>query len=203
MVRLQEISTLQTPGPGSSVSQVSGSSSKRSRALTSRIHDHIRKEGDKLICNRYSKVYKSTGGTGAMSRYLKEKHSIDPAVSSVAEKIIREGTSIDAAILRGAEINIKAEEERRQQLLSLDINKNTLEYLYLRWTINQNIAFNQVRDSDFRTFLEYCNPAVNRMLPDSDITIKIHAEALFAEGKQRLRHMLVTALSDIHISCDV
>ena len=41
------------------------------------------------------------------------------------------------------------------------------------------------------------------MLPDSDSTIKIHTEALFAKGKQRLRHILATALSDIHISYNV
>lgn len=41
------------------------------------------------------------------------------------------------------------------------------------------------------------------MLPNSDSTIKIHAERLFDEGKKRLRHMLATALSDIHITCDL
>ena len=83
------------------------------------------------------------------------------------------------------------------------LDKATLEYLYLQWTVSMNISFDQVRDSRFRTFLEYINPAANRMLPDSDQTVKVHAEGLFAEGKQRLRHMLATALSDIHITCDM
>ena len=58
-----------------------------------------------MICNRCNKRYKISGGIGAMSRYLKEAHSIDPTASSVAEKRIRDGTTIDVAILRGAEIN--------------------------------------------------------------------------------------------------
>ena len=41
------------------------------------------------------------------------------------------------------------------------------------------------------------------MLSDSDSTIKIHAEGLFAEGKERLRHILATAILDIHITCDM
>ena len=138
-----------------------------------------------------------------MGRHLKERHSIDPSASSVAEKGLREGTAINVAILRGAEVNIKAEEKRRKEMLKLGLDKNTLEYLYLQWTINRDIAFNQVRDTHFRAFLEYINPAANDLLPDSDTTIKRHAQSLFAEGKQRLRHLLATAVSDIHLSCDM
>ena len=189
----------QTPGPGSSVSQAF----KRPRAKTSYIHEHVTMRGDSLVCNACSKVYKTSGGTGAMSRHLKEKHSIDPIASSVAAKRIREGTAIDQAILRGAEINRKAEEKRREELIGIHLDKATVEYLYLQWTITRNIAFDHVRDQAFRTFLEYVNPIANRVLPDSDSTVKIHAEALFVEGKRRLRHILATALSDIHITCDM
>ena len=41
------------------------------------------------------------------------------------------------------------------------------------------------------------------MLSNSDSTIKTHAEDLFAEGKQRLRYILISTLSDIHITCDM
>lgn len=87
--------------------------------------------------------------------------------------------------------------------MGIGLDKATLEYLYLDWTISRDIPFNQVRDTKFRTWIEYVNPVANRMLPDSDSTIKAHAEALFQEGKQRLRHILATALSDIHITCDM
>ncbi len=202
----------QTPDPGSSVSQPSQPSSgltsglvsfKRSRAKTSAIHEFITQRGKLLVCNRCSKTYQLSGGTGAITRHLKEKHSIEPTATYLAEKRRNEGTSIDAAILRGAEINIKAEEERRKELMGIGLDKATLEYLYLQWTIPMNIPFRQVRDKGFRTFLEYVNPVANRLLPDSDVTVKTHAEGLFAEGKQRLRHMLATALSDIHITCDM
>ena len=87
--------------------------------------------------------------------------------------------------------------------MGIDIDKTTLEYLYIQWTVTQDFPFKKVRNTEFRTFLEYINPVANRMLPDSDSTLKIHAEGLFEEGKQRLRHMLAIALSDIHITCDM
>ena len=199
-----ETESLHTPAPSSSVSQKPTESGafKRPRARTSQIHSFVTIQGEFFICNRCKKAYNVTGGTGAITRHLKTIHSIDPSPSGVAKKRIREGVSIDAAILRGVQINQEAEEERRKELMGIGLDKATLEYLYLQWTIPQNIPFNHVRDQGFRTFLEYVNPVANRMLPDSDSTIKTHALGLLAEGKQRLRHLLATAISDIHITCD-
>lgn len=67
-----------------------------------------------------------------MSRHLKEKYLINLVVNSVAEKRIREGTSINIAIFYEAKINLKVEKERRKQFLSIKLNKNTLKYLYFR-----------------------------------------------------------------------
>lgn len=192
-------------GPGSGASQVSDQSLafKRPRAKTSAIHEHVTQQNDTLSCNRCSRTYKLSGGTGAVIRHLKDKHFIDVTPSGIAVKRIREETAIDLAILRGTEINIKAKEKRREELIGRSVDKTTLEYLYLQWTIPLNLLFNHVQNSGFRTFLEYVNPVANRMLPDFNSTVKIYAEALFAEGKQRLRHMLGTALSDIHLTCDM
>ena len=178
-----DVSLLQKSGPRSSVSQASGTSSKKPRAKTSHIHDYISTRGDNFVCNRCSKVYKSSGGTGAIARHLKKAHSIDPTASGIAGKKPRERTAIDAAILRGAETNLEAEEKRREELMAIGLNKTTLEYLYLQWTIPQNIPFSQVRNTEFRTFLEYVNPVANRMLPNSESTMKIHAESLLGEGR--------------------
>ena len=191
-----------TPAPGSSVSQAS-ESLRLTRPKTSGIHQHATVRNSRFYCNRCPKSYSITGGTANMARHLKKQHAIDLATSATAEKRIREGTTIDMAILRGAEANIKANEQRRREMMGIGLDKATLEYLYLQWTISHDVAFNQVRDTYFRTFLDYVNPVANRMLPDSDSTIKTHAEGLFAEGKQRLRHILATALSDIHITCDM
>lgn len=188
------VSLLQTPNAGIGFSQTSGKSLKRPRAKTSHIHEYITTREGNFVCNRCSRVYKSTGGTGAIARHLKKAHSIDPTASALAEKRKREGTAIDAAIIRGAEINTRAEERRKEELKEMrelreereeqtgtTLNKTTLEYLYLQWIMSQDISFKQVRNKAFRTFLEYVNPVANRMLPDSEFTLKIPANGLLAE----------------------
>ncbi|KAL9134097.1 MAG: hypothetical protein Q9175_004724 [Cornicularia normoerica] len=160
-----EVSLLPTPGPGSSVSQTSETSNKRSRAKTSHVHEYISTQGSNFVCNRCSKVYKCSGGTGAISRHLKKAHSIDSTASGIARKKTREQAAIDAAILRGSEDNTKAE-ETREELMRIDLNKTTLEHLYFRWVKKQDHHFELVRDTAFRTFLEYVNPVANEMLPD-------------------------------------
>lgn len=200
-------SRLPQSGLKSSVSYSSTSSIRKSRAKTSGVHKHCTQQsyhdGSYFVCNYCSKSYKCTGGTGTMTRHLKERHQIDPFLSTVALRRKTEGSTIEAAILRGAEINIAAEEKRQKDLLAVHLDKTTLEYLYIQWTVTENIPFNQVVHTAFRSFLEYINPVANRLLPNAGSTIKIHAEALFREGKQRIRHILATAMSDIHITCDM
>ena len=195
--------SLQTPGSESSVSQRSEAFRKRSRARTSTIHEYITVRDNRYIYNRCSRAYHYSDGIGAISRHLKKNHSIDPTVNAIAEKRVQDETDIDTVILREAEVNKQLKGKRRKELMSIGLDKNTLKYLYLQWTVTQNIPFKQVRNKEFRAFLEYVNPVANRMLPKSDFTIKTYAQGLFEEGKKRLRHMLATALSDIHITYDV
>ena len=88
-------------------------------------------------------------------------------------------------------------------MLASDINKATLEYLYVKWIINQNLPFDLVEDHDFRVFLNYVNEAANSLLPTSHNTIKSRIMQLFWEEKQRIRSLLHTTISDIYITCDL
>ena len=88
-------------------------------------------------------------------------------------------------------------------MLASDINKATLEYLYVKWIINQNLPFDLVEDHDFRVFLNYVNEAANSLLPTSHNTIKSRIMQLFWEEKQRVRSLLHTTISDIYITCDL
>lgn len=181
-----DVSLPQTPGPGFSVSQAPGTFSKRLRAKTSHIHEHISTRGGIFVCNRCSKAYKSSGGTGAIARHLKKAHFIDPTASDIAERRRQEGTTRDAAVLRGAEINIKVEETRREEPMGTGLDKTTLEYLYLKWITTPDIHFKPIRDPAFRTFLGYVNPVALRMLLELDSTVKTHAEGLTAKEKSGL-----------------
>ena len=170
-------SLLQTPGPRPSVSRALEASSKRRRVKTSHIHEHISTRDEHFICNRCARSYKISGGTGAISRHLKKAHSIGPAATDVAENRPREEATIDPAIRRGAEFNNKAEEKRKERLMSIGLNKKTLEHLYLQWTISENISFKQVSNAAFRNFLDYVNPVANQIIPNYNTAMDIHAES--------------------------
>ena len=198
---------LRTPGPSSGASQCTTTSSSKLRPKTSWIHTHIRpfKRGAVPFwaCLYCSSTFRASGGTATFTRHLKIKHGMDPSATSVAQKRDGNGLAVHAAILRHAELNHEKKEEQREQLLAHNLNKTTLEYLYIRWTTTHSIAFGQVTHIEFRDWLEYVNPIANRLLPSSPDSIRSHAFALMQEGKQRLRHILATARSDIHITCDM
>ena len=120
-----------TPVPKSSVSQAS-ESHKLTRSKTSEIYQHVTIRNNRFHYNRYSKSYSITGDTANITRHLKQLHSIDPAISTITKKRIREGTAIDIVILHNAEINIKANEQRRKEIMGIKLDKITLEYLYLQ-----------------------------------------------------------------------
>ena len=201
---------LPTPGPGSSVSQTSGNSltnKKRPRQRTSNVYAHCsikqRLDGQYYVCNHCPKIYAKNGGTSNVTRYLKEKHHWDPVASGIAKKRQMDGSTVDAAFCRGAEANIAKEKQRREDLLATGLNQATLEYLYIQWIVECDLPFYLVTHKPFRAFLEYISAPANKMLPNAASTIKNHAFELFIEGKRRLRHTMLTAVSDIHITCDM
>ena len=65
-----------------------------------------------------------------------------------------------------------------------------------------DVEFSQIYNKDFRTFLHYINQPANKMLPSSDTTIRTRFMLLFQEGQQRLRYLLQSAASSIHLTCD-
>ncbi len=86
--------------------------------------------------------------------------------------------------------------------MKYSINKETLEYFYIRYTVNANASFSQVEHPDFRVLLQYINRAANNALPNSHNTIQSRVMELYAEGKQLVSFILQAALLSIYITCD-
>ncbi len=82
------------------------------------------------------------------------------------------------------------------------INKEILEYFYIRYKVNANALFSQVEHPDFRVLLQYINPAANNALTNSHNTIQSRVIELYSERKRCVSFMLQAALSLIHITCD-
>ena len=118
--------------PESSVFQASKPHFKRSRIRISHIHKHINMRNNQFVYNRYSKVYIVINNTKAMIKYLKKAYFIDFTVNNVVAKKIKEKTIIDTIIFRDVEINIKTEEKRKKELMSHNLDKIILKYLFLR-----------------------------------------------------------------------
>ena len=134
---------------------------------------------------------------------MKKTYFINFTINEIVEERIRKSISINAIIFRKININFEIEEKRRKKFIIIHFDKIILKFLYLQWIIFRNIFFDQIRDDYFRTFLKYLNFVTNRMLSNFNNIIKIHIKDLFEKGKQRLRYMLVTIISDIYIICDL
>lgn len=65
-----------------------------------------------------------------------------------------------------------------------------------------DIGFTQVRNPDFRAFMQYINKPANAMLPSSDSTIQAKVILLYKEGQKRVRHLLSSSMTSIHVTCD-
>lgn len=196
-----------SPAPGSSVSQNSGNSTKYTRPKTSDIYSQVavelRQGTPFFICNHCRKPFKKNGGTRVVREHLKKYHQWNPEVTGVALERYHNGVTVEEALLRQGEIAHTQQEQRQIDLLSDGVDKATLEYLYIQWIVADDLPFELVSHNSFRALLEYINPKANELLPRSPQTIRAHAMKLFEEGKQRLRYILATAISDIHVTCDM
>ncbi len=152
-------------------------------------------------CNYCPQKHKETGGTKTMRDHLIKVYSWY-GMTSVQLKKKRKNQQIEAILERSAPGEAKRLQAKRAELLKDSINKKTLDYLYIRYTVNANALFSHVEHPDFRVLLRNINPAANNALPNSHNTIQSRVMELYAEGKRRVSFMLQGALSSIHITCD-
>ena len=84
-----------------------------------------------------------------MKDHLIKVYSWD-RMTSFELKRKRENQEIEAILERSAPGEAKRLKAKRVELLKDSINKETLEYLYIRYTVNANALFSQVEHPDFR-----------------------------------------------------
>lgn len=181
-------------------SQKSHSRRKRSE-IHSQTHLTSHNGASYFQCNYCSQKYKQSGGTKNVRDHLKKVHGWD-GLTTVQLGIKVENQEVDVITDRYPSNEAKRCEVKRTELLNDSVNKDTLEYLYVRYTVNANVPFSQVEHPDFRILLEYINSAANTALPNSNNTIRSRVMELYQEGKQRVALILQAALSSVHITCD-
>lgn len=117
-----------------------------------------------------------------MLDHLRDDHRIDSQGTALAKRT-REESDIKTAMTQKKEEQISEKAQKKFEIMASGINKPILEYLYLKWIINQNLSFDMIEDHDFRVFLQNVNEVANALLPTSHITIKACVMQLFQEGK--------------------
>ena len=126
--------------------------------------DTLARGGVRNACDRCSRVYESSDGTGAISWHLRKAHSIDTTASGVARKTTRERPVTDAAVYREPKEHTKAEEAREEPTpISLDII--TLQRVYFSWFKSRDQHFALVNNTAFRNLLQYISLVLMRCFP--------------------------------------
>ena len=75
-------------------------------------------------------------------------------------------------------------------------------YLYFRWIIVVDIEFSQIKNLDFKVFLQYINKFANVMLSFSNFIIQVKIILLYKKEKKRVRYLLNSTIILIHVTCD-
>ena len=138
------------------ISQTTSRSSSASR-LTRKLQSDIWKyytpvDNGSMKCNYCLKMYKIRGGTRAPRIHLLHKHKIDSANrQAVANAQYNE--RIEVALLRLPEEEKDRKDPQFLKDVASKLNKQHLEYLYMKWTILTDVEFSQICNKDFRTFL--------------------------------------------------
>ena len=158
-------------------------------------------DSSSMKCNYCLTTYRTRGGTHAPRNHLLQKHKIDSA-NRLTIATAQYEERIEVALLRLPEEEKERKDRQFLKEATSRLSKQHLEYLYLKWTVMADVEFSQIYNKDFRTFLHYINQPANKMLPSSDTTIRTRVMLLFQEGQQRLRYLLQSAASSIHLTCD-
>lgn len=185
----------------------------KDRKRTSHIYDFMRndvprdhvfkdhKGREEWCCKFCQQTYLITGGTRAPKRHL-EWHGIfkDSSKDTQAKNI---QSSIQIAMSSAAENPFKRRRMNQKEGSSIPIDGDVLEVLYVKFLAVCNQPLRLAGCPEFRTFLKYLNPDVDKWLNTSASTIGKwvlrQAGLLEKQVKQRLQN----ARSKIHIATDL
>ncbi len=88
-----------------------------------------------------------------MKDHLIKVNSWDGMIS-VHLKRKRQNQGIEAILERSSPGAAKYLQAKRAEILKDSINKESFEYLYIRYTVNANAIFSQVEHPDFQVLLQ-------------------------------------------------
>jgi hypothetical protein len=157
-------------------------------------------------------TYKRSGGTGTAAKHLKNKHRIAQTLPEGtgdeydADSTQQTSTNLDDrpdSIAMAFRQTGNQRPYKRPRITQLeDVDADHLLELFQNYIVDCTLSFRHVERPAFRAFTSYINLVAEGLLPKSHTTISTSILARYALEKQRIRALLSTALTRIHLSCD-
>ena len=156
-------------------------------------------------CKYCPKVYDLNGGTAVITDHLvdgpsKYGHSLERN-SARDSRAKNQQASISAAMNQASENPRKRRRVADGEGASID--QGVLQILWVNVLASCSLALRLVSVPEFRAFLAYLNSDVDVWLPKSHHTIRAWVIECFTNQKEKLKQIIQSARSLIHISCDL
>jgi hypothetical protein len=163
---------------------------------------YFHKGKEEWRCKYCSKAYSTNGGTRVIQRHLFEKHT--KSEKSSRENIsAKRQQSIEHALELSQDQSFKRRKLNTTNSDGNSLDGNHLEVLYIKFLTACHLPLRLVECPEFRDLLNYINDDIDTWLPTSHTTITQWVLRQFSSMKEQMKSRLHSALTDIHISCDL
>jgi hypothetical protein len=183
---------------------------------------HLDKDGREAWKCRYclekkwplSVTYARSGGTGGPTRHLHTKHRItkdvleaeydDSGAKSTQQSSTEPNSSRPGSIAMVFQQQNETQRPRKRVRITKleEVDPAYLKELFQNFIIANSLSFRLCESASFRAFLVGINPCVDELLPTSHGTISAGLLDRYEVEKGKIRALLGSALSRIHLSCD-
>lgn len=163
------------------------------------------------LAKKWPKIitYSRMGGTGGPSRHLRTEHKslINNPTNGDDNEATSSQQTLDLDSRPGSIVNaFRNDNERphkRPKITKLeDVEPSVLLELFQNYIVDCTLSYRHIERSAFRTFVTYINPFAETLLPVSHTSVSTGVLARFEKEKNRMRALLATSLTRIHLSCD-
>ncbi len=147
--------------------------------------------------------YVISGGTRIVKDHLSRFHQLTEELTPKEAKRKRANEDIQASIARMQEVGDRIRSQRLVNASESEVSQAIVRELFVNWLAADSLPLSLCKSRAFRTFLQYVNPSANDLLPESDTTIRQDILDCYTRLKYDVKQRLQSALSPIHITCDL
>src|SRR5436190_7969084 len=139
--------------------------------------------------------------TTTARNHLKTKHEViaelqERAVKSTSDQLLED-------IFKRSRISKSDQEEIEHMALKNAINTEVLKQALAILIVTEDLSLRIVESPSLHALLKAANPVLDREVLSSHAAIATHISTLFLSYKDTVMKMLQSAISTIHLSCDI